>query len=108
MSDTGQITDNTDASRLELRAEGHLAELWYRKRGNRFVIVHTDVPPELEVFCLIDHTHAPAADLAQDAVMGNRLTYGLGRDTHWVDMLGWADGAGQTAINRLPQRSETD
>jgi uncharacterized protein len=48
MSDTGQITDNADASRLELRAEGHRAELWYRQRGNRFVIVHTDVPPELE------------------------------------------------------------
>jgi len=48
MSDTGQITDNTDASRLELRAEDHLAELLYRRRGNRFVIVHTDVPPELE------------------------------------------------------------
>jgi predicted GNAT family acetyltransferase len=48
MSDTGQITDNTDASRLEVRAEGYLAELLYRKRGNRFVIVHTDVPPELE------------------------------------------------------------
>jgi predicted GNAT family acetyltransferase len=48
MSDTGQITDNTDASRLEARAEGHLAELLYRKRGNRFVIIHTDVPPELE------------------------------------------------------------
>lgn len=48
MSDTGQITDNTDASRLEIRAEGHLAELLYRKRGDRFVVVHTDVPPELE------------------------------------------------------------
>ena len=48
MSDPGQVTDNTDASRLELRADGHLAELWYRKRGNRLVIVHTDVPPELE------------------------------------------------------------
>jgi predicted GNAT family acetyltransferase len=48
MSDTGQITDNTEASRLELRAEGHLAELLYRRRGDRFVIVHTDVPPEIE------------------------------------------------------------
>jgi uncharacterized protein len=48
MNDAGQITDNADASRLELRVEGHVAELWYRRRGNRFVIVHTDVPPELE------------------------------------------------------------
>ena len=48
MSDPGQISDNTDASRLELSVEGHLAELLYRRRGDRFVIVHTDVPPELE------------------------------------------------------------
>jgi len=48
MSDTGQVTDNTEDSRLELRADGDLAELLYRKRGNRFVIVHTDVPPALE------------------------------------------------------------
>jgi uncharacterized protein len=48
MSDPAQVTDNADASRLELRADGYLAELLYRKRGDRFVIVHTDVPPELE------------------------------------------------------------
>jgi uncharacterized protein len=48
MSDPAQVTDNADASRLELRADGHLAELLYRKRGDRFVIVHTDVPPDLE------------------------------------------------------------
>ena len=48
MSDTGQVTDNSEDSRLELRTDGHLAELLYRKRGNRLVLVHTDVPPELE------------------------------------------------------------
>jgi hypothetical protein len=30
----------------------------------------------------------PTADLAEDAVMGNRLTHGLGRRGHWLDMLG--------------------
>ena len=38
-----------------------------------------DVATELEVFRLVHHTHAPAADPAEDAVMGNRLPYGLGR-----------------------------
>ncbi len=32
---------------------------------------------ELEVFRLVDHTHAPAADPAKDAVMGDRLA------DHW-------------------------
>jgi hypothetical protein len=35
------------------------------------------VATELEVFGLIHHTHAPAANLAEDAVMGNRLPHGL-------------------------------
>ena len=47
-----------------------------------------DVATELQVFRLIDHAHSPAADLAKDAVMGNRLTDGLGGRGHWVDMLG--------------------
>src|ERR1700687_2996920 len=47
-----------------------------------------NVPTELEVFRLIHNTHAPAPDLAVDAVMGNRLTDGLGWRGHWLDMLG--------------------
>jgi hypothetical protein len=43
---------------------------------------------ESQVFCLMHHTHAPTADPAQDAVMGNRLTHGLGGRGHWLDMLG--------------------
>ena len=47
-----------------------------------------DVATELEVFRFVDHTHAPAADLADDAVMGNRVPHGLGggchcRDSRW-------------------------
>ena len=38
------------------------------------------------------HSHAPATDLAEDAVMGNRLPYGWGRHGHWLDMLGGDEG----------------
>jgi len=41
------------------------------------------VATELQVFRLIHHTHAPAADLAQDAVMRDRLPYRLGGSSHW-------------------------
>jgi hypothetical protein len=41
-----------------------------------------DVATEFEVFRLIDHTHAPTADLTEDAVMRNRLPHGLGRSSH--------------------------
>jgi hypothetical protein len=34
---------------------------------------------ELEVFGFTLDTHARSPDLAKDAVMGNRLPYGLGR-----------------------------
>ncbi len=48
MTDSRQITDNQEASRFELRVDGHLAELRYRRRGDRLVLTHTGVPPELE------------------------------------------------------------
>lgn len=48
VSDSAEVTDNTDASRFELHADGWLAELVYRIRGDRLVLVHTEVPVELE------------------------------------------------------------
>ena len=51
-----------------------------------------DVATELEVFRFVHHPHAPAADPAEDAVMGNRLPYGLGGRGHWLDMLGGGEG----------------
>ena len=48
VSDYADVIDNTDASRFELRADGWLAELVYRVRGDRLVLVHTEVPLELE------------------------------------------------------------
>jgi len=43
-----EVTDNQAQSRFELRADGSLAELFYRLGGRRLVLIHTDVPPELE------------------------------------------------------------
>ena len=48
MSEPQQVTDNQAASRFELGADGSLAELLYRRVGNRLVLIHTEVPAELE------------------------------------------------------------
>jgi len=48
VSDSADVIDNTDASRFELRADGRLAELVYRIRGDRLVLLHTGGPLELE------------------------------------------------------------
>jgi uncharacterized protein len=48
VSDSTEVVDNPGESRLELRADGHVAELVYRRYGHRLVLVHTEVPPELE------------------------------------------------------------
>ncbi len=48
VSDSAEVTDNPDASRFELRTGGRLAELVYHVRGDRLVLVHTEVPVELE------------------------------------------------------------
>jgi predicted GNAT family acetyltransferase len=48
VSEPRQVTDNQAASRFELRADGSLAELLYRRVGNRLVLIHTEVPVELE------------------------------------------------------------
>jgi predicted GNAT family acetyltransferase len=41
------VVDNLAESRLEVRADGQLAELIYRKNGKRLVLVHTGVPDAL-------------------------------------------------------------
>jgi hypothetical protein len=60
-----------------------------------------DVATELEVFGLVHYTHATAANLAEDAVMGNRLPHGLGGRGHWVDMLGGGRGEGQCVVGTV-------
>jgi predicted GNAT family acetyltransferase len=48
VSDEYLVTDNQAESRFEIRADGHLAELTYHRRGDRLVLIHTEVPEELE------------------------------------------------------------
>jgi predicted GNAT family acetyltransferase len=48
VSDEYPVTDNQAESRFEIRSGGHLAELIYHRRGNRLVLIHTEVPEELE------------------------------------------------------------
>jgi predicted GNAT family acetyltransferase len=48
MSDSPKVVNNEAASRFELEADGHLAELVYHHSGTRFVLVHTGVPDALE------------------------------------------------------------
>jgi uncharacterized protein len=48
VSDVPQVTDNQAKSRFEIRVGDHIAELKYHRNGNRFVLIHTDVPTELE------------------------------------------------------------
>jgi uncharacterized protein len=47
VTDVRQIIDNPARSRFELTVDGKLAELVYRQHGDRFVLIHTEVPAEL-------------------------------------------------------------
>jgi len=51
---------------------------------------------QLEVFGLVGDAHAPAANPAEYAVVGNRLPHGFGVSGHWVDMLGGGQGDGRS------------
>jgi predicted GNAT family acetyltransferase len=42
------VVDNEAARRFEAVVDGQVAELVYRRNGDRFTIVHTGVPDELE------------------------------------------------------------
>jgi uncharacterized protein len=43
-----EVIDEPEAGRLMLAVEGYVAELSYRVRAKRLVIIHTEVPQELE------------------------------------------------------------
>lgn len=47
MTDPIQVIDNQDDSRFEISEHGALAELIYRRRADRLVLVHTEVPAAL-------------------------------------------------------------
>jgi uncharacterized protein len=44
---TSTVTDNPDEHRLEIHQNGELAELIYRTRAGRLILVHTEVPDAL-------------------------------------------------------------
>ena len=48
VSDEDPVIDNQAGSRFEIRTGGHLAELIYHPRGDRLVLIHTEVPETLE------------------------------------------------------------
>ena len=48
MSNPPQITDNQAESRFEAHLGDSVAELLYRRNGNRLVLIHTEVPEQLE------------------------------------------------------------
>jgi uncharacterized protein len=48
VSDAPAITNNEAAARFELEEDGRLAVLTYRRNGKRLVLIHTEVPVELE------------------------------------------------------------
>jgi uncharacterized protein len=47
MTQAPQVTDNTRKSRFEVSMDDVLAELTYRRRADRLILVHTGVPEEL-------------------------------------------------------------
>jgi predicted GNAT family acetyltransferase len=47
MTQPPEVTDNTAQPRFELRVGDALAELIYRRRADRLILVHTEVPDEL-------------------------------------------------------------
>ena len=48
MTDDVQVEDRPDEDRFFVTVDGHEAELVYQLRGDRFALVHTGVPSELE------------------------------------------------------------
>src|SRR5208282_2168730 len=61
-----------------------------------------DVATEFQVFRFVHHTHAPTADPAEDAVMGNRLPHGLRRRGHWLGHVRWGRREGQRSVASTP------
>jgi len=47
MNEADRVIDNRDESRFEVTLDGTLGELVYRRRADRLVLMHTDVPKAL-------------------------------------------------------------
>jgi predicted GNAT family acetyltransferase len=48
MYDELPLINNTDIHNFELFVDGHRAFIDYQQRGNKFFLIHTEVPRELE------------------------------------------------------------
>jgi uncharacterized protein len=59
------VTDNQAESRFEVQMEGKLAELVYHRRDNRLVLIHTEVPVELEGHGIGGQLVSAAVDVAE-------------------------------------------
>ncbi len=47
MNEADRVIDNRDESRFEVTLDGTLGELAYRRRADRLVLMHTEVPKAL-------------------------------------------------------------
>jgi predicted GNAT family acetyltransferase len=64
-----EVIDNQAASRFEVAADDGVAELIYRKNGNRLVLIHTEVPPALGGRGIGGHLVQAAVDKAAETGM---------------------------------------
>jgi predicted GNAT family acetyltransferase len=64
MTDLPPVTDNEQESRLEVTIGGQLAELVYRRRAGRLILVHTGVPDALSGHGVGGHLVRAAVELA--------------------------------------------
>ncbi len=95
VNDIPQVTDNQAESRFELRYDGRLAELSYRQNGKRLVLIHTEVPVELEGHGIGGRLVAAAIDRA--AQEGMTLVPLCPFARGWLER--HAEAAGQAAID---------
>jgi hypothetical protein len=63
-----------------------------------------NVTTQLQVFRLIDYSHSPATNLAEDAVMGNRLPHGFRGNGHWPEcQVEWSAEVNYTPRHARPR-----
>src|SRR2546427_7271673 len=77
------LINSADVGMVQSRGSSRLTLKTLQSRRIFFQITRQefqrDVAPQAEVFCFINHTHATAAKLVQDAVVGNSFTDHLPR-----------------------------
>ena len=81
-------------------AEKNAPPIYFQTCLEAYVLPRTPLGLTVAIFPFVHHTHAPAADFPEDAVVGNRLTPGLRGRGHWLDML----GVGEAEVNHKAGR----